>query len=905
MGLTKDYEILEWPADNSEKVKKEDSQINVEIIGSIKDKDCINNYDFLLQKPHYLVSKIKFSRIFINSTLAMGINFHGNLFVWGKNKDGLLGLGYNIIDVETPTEILANVKELSISENHAVAIDLEGEVYSWGCGKYGELCQNKRIYCSYPTKKNALDNSLEENDYININYNSTINNISRKANPHMKRYKKVFCSDLLTCFIDQEGKFSYFGVIIKIYRGSSSSITLKSLLKDENNSDPTVLFQEKFIFELESEKFTQITIGNGFIGLLSEKGLVYTVDHSDNITLLYTKYCIYSIGVSNNQLFGLCKNSCGRGLNNTEITGNFQYPKLLKSNNINNKNNTYSNIGYLNKTEDEIILNNFDNARLNLNYHNLSNVNGNDMNYFLCRWVTEFINNDVLSDSWSTELYKINTQEVDLENMFLLNSNNKEILFIMQYTGNLNTSNNNNDIVNDLDLNNNIYMNNNNVSIIETKAKSFLRETKLINENKIESFNSSGFLRKNSAPLYANPLILLSKFDNSYNIKYKRVKNNFQGLRILSLDKSKTLRLNKEKESCPKTEAEEISQKLNNSIRKHSSSINRQTTLHEPFHINLNNDVNIHITDDMPNTGVNNFNHINTNNYNKNSIHLLSEKSTQHIYASEINNNNLKNDVSDINNHLVNKTLNQNFGNTPNRNRVNKRLRKNPAIANDNKEKNIFFSEDYEKVDDFTDIKIISSNNLNYVDNNIVGISSLKKYSDNSVNQSSYNNEKENINSNPYRNKTNQNRNYENFYNTFNRNNTNNPNFLFSGTSLNNHKFSNHFEDDKSINAFRNHSSSNKKNSLNEDSLTNQKIEEKNKINNDNIRSLINKNSNEDKDMNNIMINKSHNFYKNQKLNLSRNLNENEENFMKIKINNTNSAEIFSNCLSYKRNKSI
>ena len=56
--------------------------------------------------------------------------------------------------------------------------------------------------------------------------------------------------------------------------------------------------------ELDLEKFSSISIGNGFIALLSEKGLVYSIDISDNITLLYSKYFVYSLSISNNQIFG-------------------------------------------------------------------------------------------------------------------------------------------------------------------------------------------------------------------------------------------------------------------------------------------------------------------------------------------------------------------------------------------------------------------------------------------------------------------------------------------------------------------------------------------------------------------------------------------------------------------------
>jgi len=591
IGLTKDNDLLEWTLDNKAKNITEDEKKNI--------------FFFLLQKPAFLVNKIKFAKIYVNSSLTMGINYNGTLFVWGCNKDGLLGLGYNIKEVDSPTELLGNIKELSISENHAVAINLDGEVFSWGSGKYGELCQDKIIYCPFPTKKNENDPSAASSDELNL--------IMKNTPRQVKKYKKVFCSDLLTCFIDDEGKFSYYGVIIKIFKGSASAITIKSLLRDENNSNPNVLFQEKIIYELEREKFTQIAIGNGFIGLLSEKGLVYSIDHSDNITLLYTKYCVYSISVSNNQLFGLCKNSNGNMLNITGInpSSNKNNGNNSTLNNINNNLNNNNDYGgyanrsnFMNKTEDDDISANLDNTQNN----NMIVNNSNNMNYFLCRWIAQYTNNYVISDSWNTQLYKINNEERDLENMFLLNSNNKEVLFITQYTntfrkqnsGNINTILNqdpnlldiNKMVFNNKQTSNaeNIVNNNNNTSMIENKAKSFFREATIIHENRMENLNISCLVRKNSINEInygQNPLFLLGSFDDSYNLKYKRVKNNFQGVRNMSMVKSKTLNVLNEP---AKNETEEISELLNNSIRKKKISHHKINTIVEPFHITLAND---------------------------------------------------------------------------------------------------------------------------------------------------------------------------------------------------------------------------------------------------------------------------------------------------------------------------
>ena len=81
-------------------------------------------------------------------------------------------------------------------------------------------------------------------------------------------YSKVFCGILITCFLDFEGHFSYFGVIIRSLSGNNSSITIKNLLSDELNYDGRILSAEKTIEELDKDKIINVVIGNGFVGLL-------------------------------------------------------------------------------------------------------------------------------------------------------------------------------------------------------------------------------------------------------------------------------------------------------------------------------------------------------------------------------------------------------------------------------------------------------------------------------------------------------------------------------------------------------------------------------------------------------------------------------------------------------------
>ena len=79
-----------------------------------------------------------------------------------------------------------NISQIALSENHAIALSHSGIAFSWGLGKYGELGQERTIYTPFPLQINS------EN-----------------------LYSKVFCSNYVTCFLDFECHFSYFGVIIR------------------------------------------------------------------------------------------------------------------------------------------------------------------------------------------------------------------------------------------------------------------------------------------------------------------------------------------------------------------------------------------------------------------------------------------------------------------------------------------------------------------------------------------------------------------------------------------------------------------------------------------------------------------------------------------------------------------
>ena len=361
-GITINNELLEWEFEKK-KPKKNILSVNPETLENSKNNtqqssflNKKNDYYFLLSKPSYRFHKMKIKSLSLNKTMCLSLDINGNVYVWGQNKDGLLGLGYEVNSVDNPTILdgLTEIVNLSLSDNHAVALNSSGIPFSWGLGKYGELGLERSIYSPVPQQMNTES-----------------------------VYSRVFCGNLITCFLDFEGHFSYFGVIIKQLGGNSS---------------------EKEFEELEDQKFKEIVIGNGFIALLGNTGTLFTLEYNDKLTMLYSKYYLYNIVVAKNEIFGLAKD-------NVKITEN-------KSDNINENK-------LITSTNEEKI----------------------KTNYYLCRWSSKSSSeNEVCSDTWISTIWKFKDEFTNIiENGKLLDTNdNRNILLLLdsdeKYSNNLNTS---------------------------------------------------------------------------------------------------------------------------------------------------------------------------------------------------------------------------------------------------------------------------------------------------------------------------------------------------------------------------------------------------------------------------------------------------------------------------------
>lgn len=94
---------------------------------------------------------------------AIAVNIKGEVYTWGSNDYGQLGIS-NYTDKTTPQKVpgITNVIDVAAGANTAYALDADGRVWSWGRGYYGQL-GNGSFYVNrnYPAKISGFTNIVD------------------------------------------------------------------------------------------------------------------------------------------------------------------------------------------------------------------------------------------------------------------------------------------------------------------------------------------------------------------------------------------------------------------------------------------------------------------------------------------------------------------------------------------------------------------------------------------------------------------------------------------------------------------------------------------------------------------------------------------------------------------------
>eukprot|EP01084_Bolivina_argentea_P239776 402939_1 len=99
---------------------------------------CGANYN---NKWTQINTQIQIQKISTGNGYTAFINDNGQLFVSGNNSDGALGLGKDTTKVNTIRQIPIQTQFMDIycGNKHTLALDCNGEIWSWGYGEFGQL----------------------------------------------------------------------------------------------------------------------------------------------------------------------------------------------------------------------------------------------------------------------------------------------------------------------------------------------------------------------------------------------------------------------------------------------------------------------------------------------------------------------------------------------------------------------------------------------------------------------------------------------------------------------------------------------------------------------------------------------------------------------------------------------
>ncbi|MDE7315517.1 MAG: hypothetical protein K2N11_07415 [Mucispirillum sp.] len=147
----------------------------------LTDKDVLYQNDKKkVNIPGKVIQLIAENEPVLNSSTSMydttssfyAITENGELYVWGYNGSGQLGVG-DKIDRNTPEKInlSGKIKTLKTSEGLVYAILEDGSLYAWGNNYYGQLGVGDDMGRDTPTKVTAITGMIKE--LITNNYYST------------------------------------------------------------------------------------------------------------------------------------------------------------------------------------------------------------------------------------------------------------------------------------------------------------------------------------------------------------------------------------------------------------------------------------------------------------------------------------------------------------------------------------------------------------------------------------------------------------------------------------------------------------------------------------------------------------------------------------------------------------
>mmetsp|Transcript_27678 Transcript_27678/g.44282 ORF Transcript_27678/g.44282 Transcript_27678/m.44282 type:complete len:857 (+) Transcript_27678:523-3093(+) len=207
---------------------------------------------------------VRFVSVSCGAQNSVAVADNGDVFTWGYGENGQLGHGtrHNEIFPRRVCALLSeNIVKTSCGAAHTLALTAEGQVYSWGEGKDGQLGHGS---CKSLNKPKRL---------------LTIPPWSKKANHGpfvVRKIADIECGAEHSVLLDVHGNVLCFGQGGKGQCGETSS---RKVLVDESKDaviSPRVMDTFKRCMQKRDEHIIQIRCGKHFTVALSNESAVYT-----------------------------------------------------------------------------------------------------------------------------------------------------------------------------------------------------------------------------------------------------------------------------------------------------------------------------------------------------------------------------------------------------------------------------------------------------------------------------------------------------------------------------------------------------------------------------------------------------------------------------------------------------
>ena len=124
--------------------------------------------------PTKIANGVKYTQISVGPRYSLAVDNEGNIWSWGYNSDGQLGNGESGYDKDIliPTKITNETKyqQISAGNEHSLALDNEGNIWSWGSNSEGQLGNGKSGYSENVLIPTKITNGTKYTSIVAGNY---------------------------------------------------------------------------------------------------------------------------------------------------------------------------------------------------------------------------------------------------------------------------------------------------------------------------------------------------------------------------------------------------------------------------------------------------------------------------------------------------------------------------------------------------------------------------------------------------------------------------------------------------------------------------------------------------------------------------------------------------------------